>query len=1040
MEIIKCKNCGAQLDITKANGRVVECEFCHSKHTLAKSTNEKAAEFLHMGEHGLDMCKFDDAYLAFSKAAECDKSEPEAFFGMALAQHKVQYIKDVKNDRMQPICHDVTDKLFGNNKYFQKALELATPEQRAEYARRGEEIDYIRSLFYRMKQAGIEYDCFICVKVTDDVTKRKTMDSERANDIYYHLKDRGYRPFYSEREIQNQQGADYEAQILYALFSAPCMLVVCSDESYLQTPWVKNEYTRFISLINDEQKEADSITICFFDYPVEKLPGRNGRLQGVCLKNPDAYSKIVDFVDRHFQLNAQAPQITRKSYDNTTYQKKSVIKSQIQKRTLATFAQTDLSVSEQSQLNTTKALLSNGEFGVVNSRCTSLLETNKSCSEAYWCLFLAQNNCRNADEFITAVNKIEGLDNLESAIATANDQTKGVYYSALFRRAKRDRKLYIYNEYVSLPESPSKEIAELTELMFQDLLKGNLYDSSVTIFNTIIKTVEDTDKFEEMNLKFADKLFAGNKVEAAIQYYNKVLEYNPANQRTLWRAFVIKNSLYTEKQILDYLSVDGNVANIENELFQYGFNEFVIDKLFDISLKAIGNGAYQFKWFDSLFSLIPANKEELYVRYLQLVVEKFLSAGMFLLASKYNDMIIAADKLNDKAYLNRVCVSHKVRDKSGLMHVCDSLYDDPDYAKAIDAYAERNIGVPNVYIQLVNQLKVAKNDYDRRIAIEKQKEQERARQERLAREEQERKERLAREQRERDAARAHKAWVRRRASNTIQWVLYLTPVAVMSLIMLVAFIYPTVIFHSVHYGWSIGLYIAIPGIICLIAIFCHHNITGICYKGRRLAIVLLCNLAGVALMIIRMVTISNGTISLRSVYDFEAIDNMPMATTYKLTRDVDFNNKEFSTIKNLPQHSTFDGGGHTISNIVFVDACEFTGIVEDYGVSDYRFGCGLFALCEGTVMDLTIENVEIRVEASADTDYDYLYAGAICGMLYGGTIQDCKVIDCFIDLSEAEGFKMDQATSALPGLCGYVYPDQDGEIKSCEVSGYKSVR
>ena len=296
MQIVKCKNCGAQLDIRNAIGGVVACEYCDSKHTLPKTTDVNAVNFLAIGEHSLDNGKFDEAYSAYGKAASIDGNEPEAFFGMALAANRVRYIKDVKNNRLQPICYDAASKSFVSDGNYLRALSLATAEQKGEYAKRANEIDYIRNEFYKLKQSGREYDCFICVKVSGE-NGYKTIDSERANDIYYHLKDKGYRPFYSEREVQNETGADYEARILYALFSSPCMLVICSDESYLQTPWVKNEYTRFISLINDEQKEANSITIGFFDKPIERLPGRNGRLQGVCLKNPDAYSKIVDFVN-----------------------------------------------------------------------------------------------------------------------------------------------------------------------------------------------------------------------------------------------------------------------------------------------------------------------------------------------------------------------------------------------------------------------------------------------------------------------------------------------------------------------------------------------------------------------------------------------------------------------------------------------------------------------------------------------------------------------------------------------------------------------
>lgn len=1050
MQIIKCKNCGAQLDITKAIGGVVDCDYCHSKHTLSKSIDSKAAEFLRMGEHDLDARKFNDAYLAFSKAAECDKTEPEAYFGMALAQHQVQYIKDVKNDRLQPICHDVSDKIFEKNKNYSVALDVATAQQREEYIRRAKEIDYIRNEFYKLKQSGMDYDCFICVKVSGE-NGHKTIDSERANDIYYHLKDKGYRPFYSEREIQNEMGADYEARILYALFSSPCMLIVCSDESYLQTPWVKNEYSRFISLINDEQKEANSIAIGFFDTPIERLPGRNGRLQGVCLKNPDAYSKIVDFVELHYQINAQAPQIARKTYEHT-YQKKTVIKSQVQKRTLATFAQTELSISEQSKLNATKNLLDSGEFTAVVSRCTALLESNKSCSEAYWYLFLAKNNCRNTDEFITSVNKIDGFDILEAAIATGNENVKNEYYAALFNRAKRDRKLYIYNEYVSLPESETNEISELTELVYQDLLKGSLYDSSSIIFDAIIKTVEDTEKYLEMNLGFADRLFYYGSMGDASKYYAKALECDPSSQRALWQVFVIKNALYSDIKILDYLSNGSNNSYIEKELYGYGFNEFATEKLFNVSIHAIGNSNYRFEWLDYLFSLIPSTKEDIYLHHLNKVVDKFLSTGMFLLASKYNDMIISADKFNDKAYLNRVCISHKVRNTSGLMNACDTLYDDVDFAKAIDVYAERNIGVPNKYIQLVNQLKNEKIQYEKRMTIEKEQREQRERKEKFEKEQREkrekiekeeraRRERIEQEERARAAAAARRDMVKDKISETIQWIAFLLPTAIMSVIMLIAFIAPTTIFHNVHFGWSIGLYIAVTVVVWIIAIASYNNFGMLEFEGGKLAIVLLSNLVPLVLLIIRLVTLSYGTFNIRSVYDFEAIDNMPTPVTYKLLKDLDFEDNEVTPIDELPEGCTFDGNGHTISNIVFAETCDITDMVssDDYSYGSTYYASGLFAICKGTIQNLTIKNVTIRIEQEGGTvnnTGDSLYLGAIAGALYGGTIKDCDVVYCEVDLSKSKNFNIPGEKYGLPGLCAFNYTYKEGKIEDCDVTGY----
>ena len=296
---IKCKTCGEPLDLNNAHNGVIKCGVCDSCFTLPKFTAEqKVIDYLFQAEGDLDTGKFDDAYTKFAKAAELDKTEPEAYWGMALAEYKIQYLKDEVNNRLQPICHEINDKDFSDSLNYFRALKYATEAQRAEYEKKGEEIDRIKKEFYKLKQTGLDYDCFICVKVSDDNGER-TADSEFAHKIHRMLKNNSYEPFYSEAVLKNVTGADYEAHILYALTTSETMLVICFDEAYLRTKWVKNEYTRFLKLVNDEEKESDSITIVYRGKPIEKLPGKNGKIQGVDANELDCSHRILQFVESH---------------------------------------------------------------------------------------------------------------------------------------------------------------------------------------------------------------------------------------------------------------------------------------------------------------------------------------------------------------------------------------------------------------------------------------------------------------------------------------------------------------------------------------------------------------------------------------------------------------------------------------------------------------------------------------------------------------------------------------------------------------------
>ena len=294
-----CKNCNAPLDMAEAKNGVVTCAFCGSVFTLPKKdASDKVRKHLDAGETALDQCRFDDALASYTKAIEADGSEPEGYWGRALARNRVQYLRDTVNNRLQPICHEVSEESFTSDPDYKRALTLATEEQRAEYAKKGEEIDYIRSEFYALERTGLKYDCFICVKVTEE-DGGHTEDSFAALKLYNALKKAGYRPFFSEEEMGERTGADYEALILYALKSAGSLLIVCSDKRYLETKWVKNEYTRYAAMLTDEEKERGSMAIVYLGKPIEKLPGLKGKLQGVDYRQFDAMDRIRAFIDSH---------------------------------------------------------------------------------------------------------------------------------------------------------------------------------------------------------------------------------------------------------------------------------------------------------------------------------------------------------------------------------------------------------------------------------------------------------------------------------------------------------------------------------------------------------------------------------------------------------------------------------------------------------------------------------------------------------------------------------------------------------------------
>ena len=241
---------------------------------------------------------FEVAKRFFGEACKQEKYVSDAYFGLALADCKIQLIWDEVNCIAQPICYDFAIE-FAENAYYKAALERATAEQKTRYVDFTEEIQYIQKKFADFENEGLNYDCFICVKVRDELG-HYTYDSDRAREFYNLLHDDGYHPFYSEVIMPTRGGSEYEAHILYALNTAKCMLIFCSDEKYLKTPWVKNEYSRYLELIKYGERNEDSIAICFCGdgHIIQRLPGKRHNLQSFALRRIGTETNMLDYVRR----------------------------------------------------------------------------------------------------------------------------------------------------------------------------------------------------------------------------------------------------------------------------------------------------------------------------------------------------------------------------------------------------------------------------------------------------------------------------------------------------------------------------------------------------------------------------------------------------------------------------------------------------------------------------------------------------------------------------------------------------------------------
>lgn len=120
------------------------------------------------------------------------------------------------------------------------------------------------------------YDVFICYKETDENGQR-TRDSQWAQDVYYGLTEQGLKVFFSRITLEDKLGQQYEPYIFAALNSAKVMVVIGSRPEYFNAVWVKNEWSRYLSLMKHDHKRL--LIPCYWDMDPYDLPEELSMLQ-----------------------------------------------------------------------------------------------------------------------------------------------------------------------------------------------------------------------------------------------------------------------------------------------------------------------------------------------------------------------------------------------------------------------------------------------------------------------------------------------------------------------------------------------------------------------------------------------------------------------------------------------------------------------------------------------------------------------------------------------------------------------------------------
>lgn len=254
MAIIKCKMCGGNLNLAP-NASTAECEYCGSMQTLPRISDERLSNFYERANDFRMSHEFDKATEIYEKIIEENPADADAYWSMVLCHYGIDYVEETKGGSRKPTINRAQMVSVFEDINYRSAIKYADAAQKRIYEEEAAKIDRILQRYLEISRNEPAYDVFICYKETAADGKR-TEDSVHAAEIYRKLTSEGFKVFFAPVTLENKLGEDYEPYIFAAIHSAKVMVVIGTRPEYMTAVWVKNEWSRFLTLAKEDSSKT----------------------------------------------------------------------------------------------------------------------------------------------------------------------------------------------------------------------------------------------------------------------------------------------------------------------------------------------------------------------------------------------------------------------------------------------------------------------------------------------------------------------------------------------------------------------------------------------------------------------------------------------------------------------------------------------------------------------------------------------------------------------------------------------------------------
>ena len=388
--------------------------------------------------------EFDKAEKLYEKIIQADSTQSEAYWGLILCKYGIEYVDDPATYKKVPTCHRASyDSIIADDDY-KSAIANADMSQRSIYEEQAKEIDRIQKDILALAQKEENYDVFICYKETDADGKR-TQDSVIANDIYYQLKQEGFKVFYAAITLEGKLGSAYEPIIFAALNSAKVMLTIGTKPEYFNAVWVKNEWSRYLKIIKKDRSKL--LIPCYRDMDAYELPEEFAHLQAQDMSKIGFINDVVRGIKK----------VIKKDEPKTTVVKETVV--------------TGASTNTAPLLKRAFMFLEDEEWNNADEYCEKVLDIDPENAQAYLGKLMAELKVNVKENLMKEVETFEGSNNYKKAMRFADEKLR--FELQGYVNKIKDR---INSIRVSIAIATGKDILEAQDNVLRDLGADKLDD------------------------------------------------------------------------------------------------------------------------------------------------------------------------------------------------------------------------------------------------------------------------------------------------------------------------------------------------------------------------------------------------------------------------------------------------------------------------------------------------------------------------------------------------------------------------------------